>query len=75
MATPNPLVDDSAADREAGYAAALDRLPAAYATALRCAASGLPDLEICARLDIELESLEPLLDLARRKLRRELTRA
>ncbi|MDT5082687.1 MAG: hypothetical protein QOJ80_7324 [Mycobacterium sp.] len=56
-----------------GYQAALARLPDTYATALRFADAGMPDEVICSRIGIEYESLAPLLDLARRKLHRELT--
>lgn len=57
-----------------GYEAALDRLPAAHALALRLTEAGEPDEAICSRLDIDPDGLEPLLDIARRKLRRELSR-
>jgi hypothetical protein len=40
---------------------------------LRLVDAGAPDAEICRRLGIEPECLEPLLDLAHRKLRTELT--
>ncbi|AQA06369.1 hypothetical protein BVC93_13135 [Mycobacterium sp. MS1601] len=56
------------------YDAALCRLPDVYARALRYIDAGLPADEICAHLRIEAEALEPLLDLARRKLRTELSR-
>lgn len=55
------------------YEAALARLPDTYAMALRFTAAGTPDDEMCRRLGVEPESLGPLLDLARRKLHRELT--
>lgn len=58
----------------AAYEAALTRLPDAYAVALRGAAAGQSSDEICGQLGIEPECWEPLLDLARRKLRTELTR-
>lgn len=70
MATPCTSSPDRAA-----YDAAVARLPEAYAVALRCTEAGLAAEEICARLDIEPECLGPLLDLAQRKLRTELTRA
>ena len=57
-----------------GYEAALGRLPAAHALALRLTQAGEPDDTICRRLDIDPDGLEPLLDIARRKLRRELSR-
>jgi len=57
-----------------GYDAALARLPDAYATALRLADAGLTADEVAATLGVEPESLPPLLELAHRKLRRELTR-
>ncbi|GAS88910.1 hypothetical protein [Mycolicibacterium brisbanense] len=56
------------------YQTALSRLPEAHARLLRLVAAGRPDDEICRELGIEPEGLNPLLDLARRKLRRELTR-
>ncbi|MGH3582119.1 MAG: hypothetical protein ACRDUB_11085 [Mycobacterium sp.] len=56
------------------YEAALARLPVAYAQALHCTRSGVPADEICDQLGIEPEGLEPLLDLAHRKLHSELTR-
>lgn len=55
------------------YESALDQLPAAYAQVLRLTAAEASDDEICDSLGIEPESLETLVDLARRKLRRELT--
>jgi hypothetical protein len=58
----------------AEYRAALARLPDAYTLALRCADSGMSEDEICNQLGIEPESLEPLLELAYRKLHAELTR-
>jgi DNA-directed RNA polymerase specialized sigma24 family protein len=54
------------------YEAALSRLPDAHALALRLVDAGASDAEMCSKLGIETESLEPLLDLARRKLRTEL---
>ncbi|WP_319451107.1 MULTISPECIES: hypothetical protein [unclassified Mycobacterium] len=59
----------------AAYQAALSRLPDAHALALRLADAGVPDEEMCRQLGIEPEGLEPLLDLARRKLRTELSLA
>jgi DNA-directed RNA polymerase specialized sigma24 family protein len=59
----------------AAYEAALSRLPDAHALALRLTDAGVPDEEMCRQLGIEPESLEPLLDLARRKLRTELALA
>jgi DNA-directed RNA polymerase specialized sigma24 family protein len=56
------------------YEAALARLPEAYARALQSTSSGVPTDEICDQLGIEPEGLEPLLDLAHRKLNSELTR-
>jgi DNA-directed RNA polymerase specialized sigma24 family protein len=55
------------------YQAALGRLPEAHALALRLTDAGVPADEICCQLDIEPEGLEPLLELAYRKLRQELT--
>jgi hypothetical protein len=57
----------------AAYEAALSRLPDAHALALRLADAGVPDEEMCRQLGIEPEGLEPLLDLARRKLKTELS--
>ena len=54
------------------YEAALSRLPDAHALALRLVAAGATKDEMCGRLGIEPESLEPLVDLARRKLSTEL---
>ena len=59
----------------AAYEAALSRMPDAHALVLRLAEAGAPDEEVCRQLGIEPEGLEPLLDLARRKLRTELSRA
>jgi DNA-directed RNA polymerase specialized sigma24 family protein len=56
------------------YEDALARLPEAHAQLLRLTAAGRPTDEICRELGIEPEGLQALLDLARRKLRRELTR-
>jgi hypothetical protein len=50
-------------------------MPDAHALVLRLAEAGAPDEEMCRQLGIEPEGLEPLLDLARRKLRTELSRA
>jgi hypothetical protein len=52
----------------------LARLPDAYAQALRGVDCGTSDDEMCSKLDIELEALPALLDIAHRKLRTELTR-
>ncbi len=60
---------------QAAYEAALARLPGTYAHALRCVESGMPQDQLCRVLDIEPEGLQPLLELARRKLHKELTRA
>lgn len=57
-----------------GYEEALARLPDAYSRALRYSDSGMSDDEICSSLGIEREGLEPLLDMAHRKLHTELTR-
>ena len=46
----------------------LRALPEAYALALRLRAEGLDDAAIARVLDIELESVAPLLTLARSKL-------
>jgi DNA-directed RNA polymerase specialized sigma24 family protein len=46
----------------------LDGLPETYALALRLRAEGLDEAAIGRVLDIELESVAPLLDLARSKL-------
>jgi hypothetical protein len=56
------------------YENALGRLPDAHALALRLEGAGAPDDEICVRLGIEPEGLEPLLDVARRKLANQLAR-
>jgi hypothetical protein len=56
----------------AAYEAALSRLPDAHALALRLVDAGVPDEQMCRQLGIEPEGLEPLLDLARRKLATEL---
>lgn len=54
------------------YESALARLPEAYAQVLRLFDAGADDAEICRQLGIEDEALEPLLEIARRKLNREL---
>ena len=46
----------------------LEGLPETYALALRLRAEGLDQAAIGRVLDIELESVEPLLDLAQSKL-------
>jgi DNA-directed RNA polymerase specialized sigma24 family protein len=51
------------------YEAALARLPEAYSTVLRLTDAATPVDDICRHLGIEPESLEPLLEIARRKLR------
>jgi hypothetical protein len=56
------------------YEAALQRLPEAHALALRLTAAGVCEEEICARLGIEAEGLAPLLEIAQRKLHKELSR-
>jgi DNA-directed RNA polymerase specialized sigma24 family protein len=58
---------------QSAYESALDQLPPAYAQVLRLTDAEASDDEICDRLGIEPEGLETLVDLARRKLRRELT--
>lgn len=58
---------------DADYRAALDRLPETYATLLRLVDAGAVPDAISLQLGIEPEALEPLLDLAYRKLGRELT--
>ena len=55
------------------YEMALSQLPVAYALVLRLTDAAAPEDEICRRLGIEPEGLDTLVDLARRKLRRELT--
>lgn len=60
-------------ENAATYEAARRRLPVTYALVLELADAGTSDADVCARLGIEPEALEPLLDLARRKLRNELT--
>ncbi|MGK2882977.1 MAG: hypothetical protein ACSLE6_20070 [Mycobacterium sp.] len=64
----------ASAEGSAAYEAALARLPDAYALALRYTDAGTPPAEICRRLGIEPESFEPFLDLAQRKLSKELSR-
>lgn len=58
---------------ESAYESALRRLPAAYADALRLTEAATPEDEICRRLGIEPEGLDTFVELARRKLQRELT--
>ena len=57
------------------YAAALARLPDAYASVLRLAESTATADEICARLGIEPESFGLLLEVAYRKLHTELSQS
>jgi hypothetical protein len=47
---------------------ALSALPATYANALRLREAGLDDEAIAARLDIQLEAVGPLLEIAAAKL-------
>jgi DNA-directed RNA polymerase specialized sigma24 family protein len=47
---------------------ALAALPATYANALRLREAGLDDEAIAARLDIQLEAVGPLLEIAAAKL-------
>jgi DNA-directed RNA polymerase specialized sigma24 family protein len=47
---------------------ALAALPATYANALRLREAGLDDEAIAARLDIQLEAVRPLLEIAAAKL-------
>lgn len=54
------------------YEAALRRLPEAHSLALRLRAGGESDTTICERLQIEPEGLAMLLEVAERKLQREL---
>ena len=54
------------------YEAALGRLPEAHALALRLRANGECESVICERLQIEPEGLAMLLEVADRKLQREL---
>lgn len=68
---PQPTAETAVPASE--YEAALSRLPDTYARLLRLIDAGTPVDEICTQLEIEPEGLEPLLDLARRKLRRLLT--
>lgn len=58
---------------ESRYEMALNQLPEAYAVVLRLTDAGTSEDAICRQLNIEPEGLEPLLDLARRKLQRTLT--
>jgi DNA-directed RNA polymerase specialized sigma24 family protein len=55
------------------YESALRQLPSAYAQVLRLTDADATDEEICSRLGIEPEGLDTLVELARRKLQRELT--
>jgi DNA-directed RNA polymerase specialized sigma24 family protein len=48
---------------------AIDRLPEAYATALRLKDGGYDDTAIAARLDLAPEAVGPLLSMAAAKLR------
>jgi len=59
-------------DDEGEYEAALRRLPEAHSLALRLRAAGAADDVICEYLRIEPEALATLLELADRKLQREL---
>jgi hypothetical protein len=54
------------------YEAALRRLPETYSLALRLHAGGAADDVICGYLRIEPEALVTFLEIADRKLRREL---
>ena len=49
-------------------AAAIDELPDAYATALRARDEDLSNAEIAARVNIDIEAVEPLLRIAAAKL-------
>jgi hypothetical protein len=51
------------------YEAALRRLPQAHSRALRLSDAGVADDVICDYLHIEPECLDPLIELARAKLR------
>jgi DNA-directed RNA polymerase specialized sigma24 family protein len=55
------------------YESALRQLPNAYALVLRLTDADATDEEICSTLGIEPEGLDTLVELARRKLHRELT--
>jgi len=57
------------------YDAALARLPDTYAAVLRMTDAATPADEICRHLGVEPEGLEPLLEVARRKLRTALNQA
>jgi|GEM_PF-1936833 len=70
---PPPTPAEGTTGADSGYEAALEQLPTAYAEVLRLTDAGTPEAEICRRLGIEPEGLEPLLDLAARKLRNKLT--
>jgi DNA-directed RNA polymerase specialized sigma24 family protein len=48
--------------------AAIDELPDAYATALRARDENLSNAEIAARVNIDIEAVEPLLRIADAKL-------
>lgn len=48
-------------------------LPPIYRAALRCAEEGMSHREIAIVLEVAVESVPLLLDLARRKLRRRIT--
>jgi DNA-directed RNA polymerase specialized sigma24 family protein len=48
--------------------AAIDELPDAYATALRAREEDLSNAEIAARVNIDIEAVEPLLRIAVAKL-------
>jgi DNA-directed RNA polymerase specialized sigma24 family protein len=50
--------------------AALDRLPAAYASALRLRRSGAGDTVIAEALEIDIDAVPALLELATAKLTR-----
>jgi hypothetical protein len=69
---PPPTPAPGTAGADSGYEAAVEQLPAAYATVLRLTDAGTPKGEICKRLGIEPEGLEPLLEVAARKLRSKL---
>lgn len=53
-----------------GWDDGLAYLPETYAEALRLRGRGVPDAEIAARLDVPIESLGTLIDLAEAKLAR-----
>lgn len=58
---------------QSAYQSALNQLPDTYAMVLQMSDADASDDDICRRLGIEPEGLETLVELARRKLRRELT--